>query len=429
MDFLEPGTLAGAGKVCRLMRELTDDPWVVRSRSVAPRLPFPSCAHPFLTVLHVHPYLQWRSLCMEKFPFVGGGAENNDWKRIYLRRSRLQKGWDGGKSGDFSVTSMRGHDGYINCIDILKNQAISGGSTGQIKVWRTNTSKLSYDCIGHTDVVSSVKFNDIYILSGSADRTVKLWDTQTGTLLRSMDAAFGVTSIAFDANNVISCGHDAVDIHDIRSAQRLVHQTRGHVVSKALFVDEHLFAVSRSDGVMVFDTRGNTDVAVHSLNRAATQMEIAGNELLALTCGQDVVLYNAKTGANAWTCRLPSDSPVTALKADSATIVLGTKAGQLMILRHRNPAIRTVSAHEGGVNGLQFDTHRVVTAGADNSIKVWDVKNGKMLYTLLGGSLQLRGAAKAHPTRPGCSNLVYDENRIVGSFANVLKSFNFGGAE
>lgn len=365
---------------------------------------------------------------MERFPFVGGGAENNDWKRIYLRRSRLQKGWDGGKSGDFTVTSMRGHDGYINCIDILKNQAISGGSTGQIKVWRTNTSKLSYECVGHTSVVSSVKFNDIYILSGSADHTVKLWDTQTGTMLRSMETSAGVTSLAFNANNVISCSGGYVDVHDIRSAERLVHQSRGSFASKVLFVDEHLFVASRADGVHVFDMRANPDAALHSLNRAASQMEVAGNDLLALTCGNDVVLYNAKTGANAWTCRLPGDSAVTALKADSASVVLGTASGQLMIMKHRNPGIRNVVAHDGSVNSLQFDTHRVVTAGADNSIKVFDVKSGKMLYTLLGGSLQLRGGAVAHPTRPGCSNLVYDENRIVGSFANILKSFNFGGS-
>ena len=74
---------------------------------------------------------------------------------------------------------------------------------------------------------------------------------------------------------------------------------------------------------------------------------------------------------------------------------------------------------------LDVDAQRIVTAGADNSIKVWDVQTGHGLYTLLGGSLQLRGAARAHPTRPGCSSLVYDENRIVGSFANILKSFNF----
>jgi WD40 repeat protein len=361
---------------------------------------------------------------MEQFPFVGGGAENNDWKKIFVRRSRLKKGWEGGKSGDFSVTSMRGHDGYINSIDILKNQAITGGSTGQIKVWRTNTSKLSYECSGHTGLVTGVKFNDIYILSGSTDRTVKLWDTQTGTMLRSMDCDNSVSSISFNADTAISCVGTYLDIHDIRSAQRTVHQFGSNATVKSFFLENGNFAVARTNGVSIYHP-ANPNVAIHNYNQAVTHMEFGGSDMLALASGQDVVLWNYVTGQPVWTCRLPTASAITVFKADSSRILIGTQDGNLMVMRHRNPAIKSIVAHQGGVNDLQFDAQRVVTAGADNSIKVWDIQSGNMLYTLLGGSLQIRGTAKPHPSRGGCSALVYDENRIVGSFANVLKSFNF----
>ena len=363
---------------------------------------------------------------MEKFPFVGGGNENNDWKRIYLRRSKLQKGWEGGKSGDFTVTSMRGHDGYITSIDILKNQAITGGSTGQIKVWRTNTSKLSYECVGHTGLVSSVKFNDIYIVSGSLDHTVKLWDTQTGTLLRSADCTSGVTQSNFNADSIVSCAGPSVVVHQIGSLQQVCLQSRpGTSALKAMMLDNGNFAVARSDAVYVHDPR-NVANPVHTLNRVCGGlMEFAGNDMLAFAAGSDIVLWNYKTGAQVWSCRTDM-TDFSVLHADSERIIAGTRTGQLSIMRHRNPAIKKIAAHEGAINDLQFDAHRVVTAGADNSVKVWDIKEGRMLYTLLGGSLQIRGAAKPHPTRPGCSALVYDENRIVGSFANILKSFNFG---
>lgn len=360
---------------------------------------------------------------MERFPFVGQGAENNDWKRIYVRRSRLQKGWEGGKAGDFTVTSMRGHDGYITSIDILKNQAITGGSTGQIKVWKTNNSKLSFDCAGHTQAISTVKFNDIYILSGSIDGSVKLWDTQTGVLLRSADTASRVNSLAFNANEVLACTATGLEMYDIRSYQRTAHRNL-NPVTKALILENGNIATVESNGVHVLDPR-RIDQSLFVLHRISQHMEYAGNDTVALASLDDVILYNYRLGTQI-ALRNIAGANFTLMKADSARVIVGTSTGQMHIIRHRDIAVRTINAHEGAINDLQFDSQRIVTAGADNSIKVWKLSEGRSLYTLLGGSLQLRGAAKAHPTKPGCSQLVYDENRIVGAFANVLKSFNFG---
>lgn len=362
---------------------------------------------------------------METFPFVGGAVDGNDWKRVFLRRLKLKKGWEGGKSGDFTVTSMRGHDGYISSIDILKNQAITGGSTGQIKVWRTNTSKLSYECVGHTAVVNSVKFNDIYILSGSDDCTVRLWDTQTGSLLRSMSPGLAVSSLALSNHSILSCAQTVVDTYDLRSAESTSHTSATGMTIKGFYLDNGHFAIARANGVSIYDPAGNAQVAVHTNAIPVSHMEYAGNDTLAIVSGQDLVFWNYKTGTNTWTCRRPSNRTVTSFKADSERVVVGTDDGNVLVVKHRNAAVKQFAAHQGAVNDLQFDAQRIVTAGADNSIKVWDVQTGHGLYTLLGGSLQLRGAARAHPTRPGCSSLVYDENRIVGSFANILKSFNF----
>ena len=42
-----------------------------------------------------------------------------------------------------------------------------------------------YDLIGHSDLVSCVKFspNGKNIVSGSYDRTIKIWDIENGSLL------------------------------------------------------------------------------------------------------------------------------------------------------------------------------------------------------------------------------------------------------
>lgn len=46
--------------------------------------------------------------------------------------------------------------------------------------------------------------------------------------------------------------------------------------------------------------------------------------------------------------------------------------------------------HKGPVHCVQFDDRKLVSAGADNAIKVWNMATGARMYTLLGGSLQQR---------------------------------------
>lgn len=380
---------------------------------------------------------------MEQFPFVGGAANGNDWRRTFFRRLKLKTGWEGGKSGDFKVVSMRGHDGYINSIDLLKNQAITGGSNGQIKVWRTNTSKMSYECQGHTALVSTVQFNDIYILSGSYDRTVKLWDTQTGTLLRSMEYNSEVSKLRFDDRVAIVLGSDSLcSLYDIRSSSTIASQSGGAlanprdiVVLESSGANEggRKFARADIDGCHLFDSSSDINSRIHSFSKPFIGVSFiapAGGDLLALASGNEIILWNWKTGQSLWSCPLPianTSSSITCFKADSERIIAGTSDGHVFVAKHRNPALLKIAAHPSSpVNDLQFDPLRLITAGGDNSIKVWDIKSGKILYTLLGGSLQIRGSARPHPSKPGCSALVYDENRIVASFANVLKSFNFG---
>lgn len=362
--------------------------------------------------------------------------EGTDWKKTYFKRSKLQRGWDGGKAGDFTVTSMRGHDGYINVLSLVKNIAITGGSTGQVKAWRANSSKLSFDCAGHSSAITALQICDTSIVTGSLDRTVKLWDLQTGVMLRDVRADDAVISVAASSakTGLLGLQNGHCTLYDLRDASRLGSQNGYHMPVKSVLClegDGSRFAVARASGLYVHDTSApdNLNNPVLSLQQARgiEFLQVAGTDLLAAIAGEEVILWNWKTGQSVWNLPLPTPvGSISCMRADSTHIVVGTTDGTLFVLRHRNPGILKFSAHAGSrINEIQFDQHRIVTAGGDNSIKVWD-KSGHMLYTLLGGSLQIRGSAAPHPTRPGCSALVYDDNRIVASFANVLKSFNFG---
>ena len=336
---------------------------------------------------------------------------------------------------------MRGHDGYITKVGLVKNIAFTGGSTGQVKAWRANTSKLSFDCSGHTSAITALEIFDTSILTASLDSTVKLWDLQTGVQVRDMRVGSAITHAVASSSStkqgLFSSTYGLCYLYDLREATLISSQTGYHPEVRGLVALEGdagavgcKFAIARNNGLYLHDTSApNIDNAVNSvvLPHSVEFLQVAGSDLLAAASGSSILLWNWKTGQTVWTLPLPINlNSITAMKADSTHILAGTSDGTVFVIRHRNPQIVKINAHPGSrVNDIQFDQHRIVTAGGDNSIKVWD-KSGSPVYTLLGGSLQIRGSALPHPTKPGCSSLYYDENRIIASFANVLKSFNFG---
>lgn len=110
-----------------------------------------------------------------------------------------------------STTATRrhfaGHSAEILCIDFSPNgsQAVSGSEDKTLRLWDVDSGKELRRFEGHTAAVTAVAFVDSgKILSGSADRTIRLWDVETGKELKRLEGhtdkitfiAVGVTTFA-----------------------------------------------------------------------------------------------------------------------------------------------------------------------------------------------------------------------------------------
>ena len=68
-------------------------------------------------------------------------------------------------------------------------RAVSGSRDKTLKLWDVGTGDLLRNFEGHADGVTSVSFSPdgTRLVSGSRDKTLKLWDAAKGDLLRSYD--------------------------------------------------------------------------------------------------------------------------------------------------------------------------------------------------------------------------------------------------
>jgi len=76
------------------------------------------------------------------------------------------------------IKTVLGHNSYVNMVILLNNRWIASGSEDQkIKLWDPNDS---YKCIltleGHEGSINALAQFDNLIISGSTDKTMKIWE-------------------------------------------------------------------------------------------------------------------------------------------------------------------------------------------------------------------------------------------------------------
>ncbi len=75
----------------------------------------------------------------------------------------------------------------------------SGSFDHTIKLWEVDTGRLVKTLEGHNWTVTSVSFSPDAktLVSGSGDQTIKLWEVSSGRLLKTVEAHNAVSSVSF----------------------------------------------------------------------------------------------------------------------------------------------------------------------------------------------------------------------------------------
>ena len=77
------------------------------------------------------------------------------------------------------LQTLEGHSGYVESVAYSPDgtKIISGSTDKTIKIWNANTGECLQTLEGHLDIIWSVAFSPdgTKIISGSDDTTIKIW--------------------------------------------------------------------------------------------------------------------------------------------------------------------------------------------------------------------------------------------------------------
>ena len=273
------------------------------------------------------------------------------------------------QSAASEAQTLSGHTDTVWTIATSSKQKVlaSGSFDRSIRLWDLQTGSLMRTLAGHRDAVRSVAFSPdgTILVSGSSDKTIKVWDVATGQLSRTLTGHIGPVwsvAISLDGKTLASGSYDgAIKLWDLTSGQLLntLPEHYDSVWSVTFTPDSKTLISGAYDG-----TIKTWDLATGRLLRTLSGHKDAVRSIAVSPDGKTIV-------SGSW---------------DKTIKVWNLESGEL---------VKTLSGHNDRVLAVAIspDGKTIASGSLDKTIKVWDLNSGQLRRTLSGHSDWVIGVA------------------------------------
>ncbi|HAN77705.1 MAG TPA: hypothetical protein DCQ31_08000 [Bacteroidales bacterium] len=313
------------------------------------------------------------------------------------------------------LTLQEGHNNPVTALS-LNNSAdylISGSADNTIKLWNTKTGRLIRTFSGHSNIVNAVSFtpDESMLVSASADKSLILWDFNTGKSVRQFTGHEGsVTSAVFHPNGKVlfSGSWDGkVNFYNVQTGQQVlsVPIVNGRVLQLAISKNGNILVAACSDGnlrllrtdngALITEMRGHADAVSN------VQFSPNGNYVLSGSIDNTLKLWDAATGKNIRTFKqYESSLSGLAFSASGTEIISSSERGQLVFWETESgKLLRTIETGKQSIALKTEQNGKSIYISEENSIKSFDLANGNLLNTYRGQSARVNEVALSTDNR------------------------------
>lgn len=296
--------------------------------------------------------------------------------------------------------SFRGHADWVRSVAVSTDGRwiVSGSDDSTIRIWDAETGLEVSDPLEHSGFVVSVAFSPDgkVIVSGSSDMTIRAWDTQTrlqvGSAFRGHTGS--VNSIAFSPHGIwfaSGSSDNTIRIWNIR-AHIQVAILKGHtnpINSIAASLNGERIVSGSSDGtIRVWSTLTWSQVG-GPLNGPPSPVNSVvfspDGKLVASGSDDSIIrLWNFRAGSQVGTLEGHIDHVTSvAFSVDSKFIVSGSTDRTIRVWDAATHSLvgTPLTNHTGRVSSVavSHDGRTIVSGSWDGTIRTWDTKLGPKL--------------------------------------------------
>ena len=316
--------------------------------------------------------------------YASPGQSRLNYHHVFKQKRKLEDNWNNGQYKSFQLPH-RDHpeDAHTECVYTIQyygKHLVSGSRDRTLRIWDIDAQRLIRKPLeGHTGSVLCLQFDDReeedIIISGSSDTHVILWRFSTGEMIKQLTNAHreSVLNLKFDERFLVTCSKDKTikiwNRHELRPGHKdyPIKGAPGGGQCPTYILD--------------MNTIGNT------LRNGRPDVEFQNHLLEPYTHLMTLDLHGAA---------------VNAIQIYKDQLVSASGDRNLRIWNiHSGECSAKIEAHAKGIACVQYDGKRIVSGSSDNTIRIWDPASKTEVARLDGHTRLVRTIQAAFADCPG----------------------------
>jgi len=310
------------------------------------------------------------------------------WKDVYSERMTIERNW---RRGRCTVRTLQGHTDGVMCLQFSETLSypafpvlITGSYDRTVRVWNLETGTELQCLKGHTRPVRALQFDEAQLITGSMDCTLKVWDWRRGKCIRTLNGhTEGVVCLNFDSNVLASGSSDStIKVWNLRTGGAFTLRGHSDWVNAVQLWDSNADARAPSLNPSIFDVSGSTSPN-GSIANASTKID-PGKMLFSASDDGTIKLWdlNLRTCIRQFTGHIGQVQSMKLLLAEECEeepadeVAKPTAEGSL--------STPGSEVELGNLLTPQRKKPVLISGSLDNTIKLWDIETGQATRTYFG---------------------------------------------
>ncbi|KAF2675105.1 WD40 repeat-like protein [Microthyrium microscopicum] len=283
-----------------------------------------------------------------------------NWQYLYKQKRRLEENWKAARFTNFTLPHpSHPHEAHAECIYTIQyvgKHLVSGSRDRTIRIWDLDTQRLILPPLrGHEASVLCLQFDmrpsEDVIISGGSDCHIIVWQFSTGKMLKKIERAHheSVLNLRFDSQYLITCSKD-----------RTIKVWNRH----SLLPDDEAYPAKGSSSsarwpsyiIDISDEMARTGLRIQPLAEYSLLMTLNGHSA-AVNAIQVL------------------DNTIVSASGDRHIKVWNIKTGM---------CTKTIYGHQKGIACVQFDGRRIVSGSSDETVRIFDAVTAAEVACLRG---------------------------------------------
>jgi len=304
---------------------------------------------------------------------------------------------------------QRGHNAAIKAAVFTSDgkYMLTGSRDKTAKLWDLNNGRELKTYFGHESTINGIALSPDgkYFATSSADKTARLWEVATGQLIQTFQGHKDyLTAIKYlpDGKQIITAGYDnEALLWDIESGE-IVKKFKvnpekglGYGINMAVSPDGKTVVFGNDNRTATFYNI-KTGALIHELKPTsgwcggcATFVDFSddGQSLLKASKGTKLELLDVKTGENKRTYIEEIQDEITAVDLSALGEVLITGEDSLKVFNSKGKLqYARITPHTLPITDAQFSPSgkTFLTTSDDHTVKIWDTQTGLVIKTVQG---------------------------------------------